>query len=432
MGIGNGVVIRFLADTGSAIRDIGRLERATGKSMTGMQRATAVWKKNIGPALATGAVAAGAAIGAAMMKGISSAVEDESSQARLAQAMRNTLDATDDQIASMEDYITLAQRRAGVDDGEMRTGLARLLRSTRNATRAQNIMNTAMEISAATGKPLGTVVEALAKFNDGNAGALKRLGISQGEATRNYADYTAAVKNVQKAEERAAQARETYGPKSKEYADAQKKVADATAKIAAIKGDGGIKWLSELNKQFSGSVAADAGTYAGKMERISTAYDELLEAFGAGLLGNMGGANDVMGDFDDTLYDLQPTAEKIGDAVGTLATNLGNLSANLGPVYDVLKKIDELRNVEGLLRILTLGNLGDIAYLNEGIDKLTNNGWAPPNGLTGTGGGNLNGGPVGNPYSQYRPMATRQRYTDSSKGADARAAAVDAKTRANP
>lgn len=435
MAIGNGVVIRFLADTGSAIRDIGKLERATGKSMTRMQKAGAIWSKNIGPALATGAVALGAAAGAAIMKGVTSAVEDESSQAKLAQAMRNTIGATEDQIAAVEDYISAAQRRTGVDDTTARTGLARLLRSTRNVTRAQQIFNTALEISASTGKPLGQVVEALAKYNDGNTGALKRLGITMGEATRNYGDYVTAVKSVQKAELEVQRARETFGPKSKEYADAQEKLARASEKVAAIKGDGGIKWLSELNEQFKGSTAAQAETYAGKMERISTAYNELVEAFGSGIIGNLGGANDAMGDLDDTMYDLQPTAEEIGKILGGIATSVADTAKYIGPVVDGFNRLNSMG--DGILTNGTLVNVADsmarIRYLtalatgNEVAAMQAQTDAGLPVVLTGTSGGDFS-----NPYDSYRPMRTKQRYNDATRNADSRGAQKEARTRQPP
>lgn len=391
MGIGNGVVIRFLADTGQAIRDIGKLERATGKSMGRMGKATSVFRKTIGPAMAGVAAAAGAYATKLAADGVQAAIDDEASQAKLAQAMENTTAATEAQIAAMEDYISLAQQRTGLDDGDMRSGLARLLRSTKSTTRAQQIMNTAMEISLATGKPLGQVVEALAKFNDGNAGALKRLGITMGDASQGYVDMQKAVKELKKAEDDAARARETYGPKSKEYAKAQEKVAKAAEKIANIQGNGGIKWLAELNKQFDGAAAKDADTYAGKTRRIATAFSELQESFGKGLLSSFQGMGDEMGGMDDTLYTLGPAAEDLGKSLGDIATSVGQTMVYLGPMVE---KFNELNDMGG--GILTDGTLvtamKSLARINFAIAAMNGDTtgmamWANEAGLPGVSGG---------------------------------------------
>lgn len=440
MGIGNGVVIRFLADTGSAVRNIGKLEKATGRAMTTGQKARNVWSK-MGPALAGGALAAGYAVGRTVVDGVQAAIEDQASQASLAQAMRQTVGASAEQVAAMEDYISAAQERAAVDDGDLRKGLSRLLRSTKNATRAQQIMNTAMEISAATGKPLGQVVEALARYSDGSAGSLKRLGITMDDATRNYADYMAAVKNVEKAERTAAAVREDYGADSKEYAAAMEKVNDAVRKVNSIKGNGGIKWLAELNDQFKGSVASKMNTTAGGMQSVATAWGELVEAMGAGVLGSGNGAAGEMQDLAGAMYDAQPTAETIGGIIHDLGISLANAAQYIGPVADGFER---------------LNNLGDGALTNGTITQLVKvlSGDVNADGLVGLMmGGEFTSGSrtasmtprelaaISNYYTTPRldpnyGTADLYRYntraTDSQGRGDARGAQRNARTRTRP
>lgn len=441
MAIGNGVVIRFLADTGSAVRNIGKLEKATGKAMGTAGRARAVWSKLV-PALAGGALAAGYAVGKTVVDGVQAAIEDQASSASLAQAMRQTVGASAEEIAGMEDYIDAAQRRAAVDDGEVRKGLARLLRSTKSTTRAQALMNTAMEISAQTGKPLGAVVEALAKYNDGNANSLKRLGVTMGDSTRNYGDYMKAVKDLQKAEDIAAAARETYGPKSKEYAAAQAKVAKATERIAAIKGQGGIKWLAELNEQFKGSVASKMGTTAGAMQSVATAYGELVESLGKGVVGSNESAAGELNDLADAMYDAQPTAEALGGIIHDLGIGLANAATYIGPVAEGFERIN---------------NLGDGALTNGTITQLVKvlSGDVNTDGLVGlmmggefTSGTNPLAGltpkevaAISNYYTTPRldpnyGTADLYRYntraTDSQGRGDARGAQRNARTRTRP
>lgn len=440
MAIGNGVVIRFLADTGSAVRNIGKLEKATGRAMSAGDRARNVWSK-MGPALAGGALAAGYAVGRTLVDGVQAAIEDESSQAALAQAMRNTTGATADQIAGMEDYVSAAQQRAAVDDGEVRKGLSRLLRSTKSATRAQALMNTAMEISAATGKPLGTVVEALAKYNDGNVGALKRLGVSMGDATRNYGDYMAAVKNVAKAEQTAAAVREDYGADSDEYARAMEKVNDAVQKVNNIKGNGGIKWLAELNTQFKGSVASKMNTTAGGMEAVSVAYGELIESLGKGVMGSGESGSGELSSLADAMYDAQPVAEDIGQSLHDVALSLADAAQYIGPVVDGFNRLNDMG--DGILTDGTLVTIGEtLDRFRIVAATLTGNEQAAIEALAslegGSFGGNAarlgntpNGGnfPV-NPYGVYRPMvADPVREAQRTADADARAAARGAQTR---
>jgi hypothetical protein len=52
-----------------------------------------------------------------------------------------------------------------------------LVRSTNDVEEAQKLVNLALDISAATGKPLETVANALGKAYDGNAASLGRLGL---------------------------------------------------------------------------------------------------------------------------------------------------------------------------------------------------------------------------------------------------------------
>jgi hypothetical protein len=244
----------------------------------------------------------------------------------------------------MEEWIKTQQELTGISDEDLRPAMARFLRSTKDVARAQSLAETAMSISVATGKDYGSVASALAKAEDGTTQSLKRLGLTIGPLAQNYTDMIGASRELAKAEENAATVREESGPKSKEYAKALDKVKKAQEKIASIKGNGGTKWVKELNTQFEGAIAADAETYAGKIRRVGDAWGELQEAFGTGVLENLGEGNEGMSDFADTLYDAQPTAAAVGEAVGIMATNMASLAEYIGPVVDGLKKIDELSN----------------------------------------------------------------------------------------
>jgi len=121
--------------------------------------------------------AAGAAIGAYAKVAIENAAADEKAQRNLALTIENTTSATAAQIAGVEDYISKVSLQIGVTDDELRPAFGRLVRSTKDVEDAQRLLNLALDISAATGKPLEGVANALGKAYDGNAASLGRLGL---------------------------------------------------------------------------------------------------------------------------------------------------------------------------------------------------------------------------------------------------------------
>mgnify|MGYP002144341988 CR=1 FL=1 len=140
-----------------------------------------------------------------------------------------------------------------------------------------------MDISAGSGKDYATVAGALAKVNDGNVNALKRLGITMGEQTENFALYNKEQAALSKAQADAGNALDQFGPKSKEYAKAQEKVAQAQDDVNAVT-SAGIDWQKELAGQFEGQSATAAGTLEGKMGRLKLIFSETKESIGAALL----------------------------------------------------------------------------------------------------------------------------------------------------
>ena len=121
--------------------------------------------------------AAGAAIGAFAKQAIENAAADEKAQRLLALTIENTTNATAAQIAGVEKYITTTSVAIGVTDDDLRPAFARLVRSTKDVEDAQKLLNLALDISSATGKPLEAVANALGKAYDGNSASLGRLGL---------------------------------------------------------------------------------------------------------------------------------------------------------------------------------------------------------------------------------------------------------------
>jgi hypothetical protein len=103
------------------------------------------------------------------------AVEDNKSQALLANALRNTVNATSGAIAGAEKFIAKTQLQTSVLDDNLRPALATAVRATGSLAKGQKLLNTALNVSAGTGKDLGTVTNAISKAFNGNTASLKKL-----------------------------------------------------------------------------------------------------------------------------------------------------------------------------------------------------------------------------------------------------------------
>ena len=234
-------------------------------------------------AFAVAGVAAAAYAGKLLVDGVKAAIEDEAAQVRLANALRNTVGATEANIKAAEDYILKQSLATGVADDELRPALERLTRSTKDIEEAQKLTNLALDIAAAKNISVETAANALAKANDGQTGALKKLGITLGDNANNLAEYNKVQKQLAKAQDEANFALENYGPKSKEYLKASAKVAEAQEKVNFV-AQSGIDVFGELGKEFAGAAAESANTFQGKMDRLKIAFDETKETVGAFIL----------------------------------------------------------------------------------------------------------------------------------------------------
>jgi len=132
--------------------------------------------------VAAAAFAAAAAAAAAYavklaVDGVKAAIEDEAAQLRLANALKNVTGATQAQISAVEEQILKTSLATGVADDQLRPALQRLATATGSVTKSQDLLNLALDISAATGKSVETVSNALGKAYEGNTSSLSRLGV---------------------------------------------------------------------------------------------------------------------------------------------------------------------------------------------------------------------------------------------------------------
>jgi hypothetical protein len=158
-------IISEFADAGvkKAIAQFKQLETTGEKAQFALKKA------------AIPAAAAVAGLAAAMGDAVKAAMDDEKSQQMLARQLKATTGATDDQIKSVEKYISAQGRNLGITDDQLRPALAGLVRVTKDVNEAQNAASLAMDIAAAKGVSLETVSKALERAYGGNTAALAKL-----------------------------------------------------------------------------------------------------------------------------------------------------------------------------------------------------------------------------------------------------------------
>jgi hypothetical protein len=160
------ITIQIGADTGRLKKDMKKADSIVTK-----------FGKAAGGALAGVATAAAGMAVKLGVDGVQAFIADEAAAAKLGNTLKALTGATDDQVASVEDYIEKQSLALGIGDDELRPALERLVRSTKNTEDAQRLLNLSMDLSAATGKSLEATTSAIGKAYDGSNTALGRLGV---------------------------------------------------------------------------------------------------------------------------------------------------------------------------------------------------------------------------------------------------------------
>jgi hypothetical protein len=127
--------------------------------------------------------AVGAAATAFAVSAVKAAAQDEKARKNLEQVIRSSTQATEEQILGIDKYITAQSIATATTDDVLRPAFSRLIRSTQDVTKAQDLLTLAQEISIATGKPLESVTNALGRAYDGSNTALGKLGLGIDAAT---------------------------------------------------------------------------------------------------------------------------------------------------------------------------------------------------------------------------------------------------------
>ena len=221
----------------SIVADIDNLQKGLAKAdneIQGFGQKVGEFGKKVAAAFAVAAAAAVAYAGKLAVDGVKSAIEDEQAQLRLAAALRTATGATDAQIKATEEYIRSTQLATGITDNDLRASFQRLSVSTKDATKSQQLLTLAIDISKGSGKDLNSVVEALSKAYEGQDTRLVRLGIGITQADAKAMDFTETTK--------------------------------------------------ALTNLYGGAAAANAETFQGRIDRLKQAFSEAQEEIGYRLL----------------------------------------------------------------------------------------------------------------------------------------------------
>jgi hypothetical protein len=342
MATGNRTLkLSILADVDDLKKKLGEADKAVETNSSKISE----FGKKAAAAFAIAAAAAVAYAGKLAVDGVKAAIEDEQAQLRLANALRQATGATDAQIAATEDMILKTSLATGVADDRLRPAMQRLAVSTKSTEEAQKLLTLALDISAASGKDLETVANALGRAQDGNVTSLGRLGLGLSKAELSTLSFT----------------------------EVQQKLADL----------------------YGGAAATNAETFQGKIDRLKVGFDEAKESLGvallpaveqfitflneqgiptlnafiAGLTGDEG--------LSAGLAETQRGAESFGKAIGAVS---GIISGFITFLREAIGLVVEL--VNQFIRAINIVKPGsDIGYIPN------------PSGLTGKSGGFLSNTP---------------------------------------
>ena len=267
--------------------DLDGLKKGTAsadKEVGGFADRVGEFGKKAAAAFAVAAAAAAAYAVKLAVDGVKAAIEDEQAQIKLASALEKATGATNAQIKAVEDQILKTSLATGVADDKLRPALQRLAVATGDTEEAQKLLNLALDISAATGKPLETVSNALGKAYEGNTTALVKLNAGISTAEAKTLGYTGAVE--------------------------------------------------QLTDLYGGAAAKNADTFQGRIDRVKVAFDETKESIGQALLPIV---EKLLGFITGTVL---PVFQKFSDALsGSGEGILGRFEAIVNYIRDFVEPI---------------------------------------------------------------------------------------------
>jgi hypothetical protein len=234
------------------------------------------------------------AIVAFSKKAINAFAADEKAAKSLAVQLENTGNAF--RVNEVEAYIAELQSLYGVLDDQLRPAFQTLLNATGSVTLSQQALETALNVSAGTGKDLESVVAAIAKGASGTTTALARLGTGLDKTTIASGDMN--------------------------------------------------KIMAALDKKFAGQAQARLTTYSGKMDLLKVSAANATEIIGKGLIDAL------------TAIGKDNSIDQATNSMNSFATAIANTATGMGQLIGEIKKVIDSDVGKFLLSIAALLTLG--------------------------------------------------------------------------
>ena len=221
---------------------------------------------------------------------------------RLDQALRNI--GFQYASAEAEGFIDAIEKSTGVNRDVLQPAFIQLAQVTKSTTVAQSMLNTAMDISAGTGKDLTQATKILSQAYLGNTKGLKQLNLGLTNAELS----------------------------AKSYLEIEKLIA----------------------AQYAGQSALAADSYSGSLARLKIAAEQASEQIGQALVSSLSISSGGM----DKLIDKVDGA---ADSISGLITNTAYLTKELGNLFSNIPGAGVLENafrgLKNYLGTFSIGNL---------------------------------------------------------------------------
>lgn len=230
--------------------------------------------------------AMGASLAVFTKKTIAATLADDKAQKTLNQTLKN-LGLTFAALP-VNTFIDKLQRATGVSEELLRPAMQKLVRATGDVTKAQELLNLSLDISASTGKSVEATSAALAKAYLGQTQSLGRLGIGLTKAELS----TLSMEQITK----------------------------------------------KLTGLFAGQAAVAANSYSGVLGRLNVAAQEASETIGYALIESLVRLGDDKG-IGSTADGMQLFADNTANAILGVSRLIDNLNTIpvAGSVFDIIK-----------------------------------------------------------------------------------------------
>jgi hypothetical protein len=238
-----------------------------GKALTKGQKQIAGFEKNVkNLAKAFGLTFSAAALAQYGKNAVKAFAAEDAQVKQLTQSLKNLglSFATQD----VKQYLDVLEQATGVNKDQLQPALQKILQTTGDIAKSQEILALALDTSAGSGQDLASVSQVLAQAYVGNNRGLRTLniGLTQAEI------------------------------KTANFADIQEK----------------------LIKIFGGQAAVAADTYTGKLNKLTIAAENASEEIGRGLIGALEGLAGSDGNLDPLIDKMNKLSVATGDFISVL------------------------------------------------------------------------------------------------------------------